>query len=80
MFRNVPACSGMFHVPGFIDAPRQRGLPKYIRLRESLLLMSGEMGKKLLAANSTDSDKTVRRADSTLCKHNFSLILSRTHT
>ena len=21
MFRNVPACSGMFHVPGFIDAP-----------------------------------------------------------
>ena len=20
MFRNVPACSGMFHVPGFIDA------------------------------------------------------------
>ena len=19
MFRNVPACSGMFHVPGFID-------------------------------------------------------------
>ena len=21
MFRNVPACSGMFHVPGFIDGP-----------------------------------------------------------
>ena len=21
MFRHVPACSGMFHVPGFIDAP-----------------------------------------------------------
>ena len=21
MFRNVPECSGMFHVPGFIDAP-----------------------------------------------------------
>ena len=22
MFRNVPGCSGMFHVPGFIDAHR----------------------------------------------------------
>ena len=21
MFRNVPACSGMFRVPGFIDGP-----------------------------------------------------------
>ena len=21
MFRNVPGCSGMFHVPGFVDAP-----------------------------------------------------------
>ena len=21
MFRDVPGCSGMFHVPGFIDAP-----------------------------------------------------------
>ena len=21
MFRNVPGCSGMFHVPGFIDGP-----------------------------------------------------------
>ena len=21
MFRNVPECSGMFHVPGFIDGP-----------------------------------------------------------
>ena len=21
MFRDVPECSGMFHVPGFIDAP-----------------------------------------------------------
>ena len=69
--------------------PRRRGLPKYIRLRESLFSISGEMGKKLLAANSTasvfaanstDSDKTVRSADSTLCKHNFSCILSRTHT
>ena len=69
--------------------PRRRGLPKYIRLRESLFSFSGEMGKKLLAANSTasvfaanstDSDKTVRSADSTLCKHNFSLILSRIHT
>ena len=24
MFRNVPACSGMFRVPGFIDAPHDR--------------------------------------------------------
>ena len=23
MFRNVPACSGMFHVPAFIDAQNQ---------------------------------------------------------
>ena len=22
MFRNVPGCSGMFHVPDFIDGPR----------------------------------------------------------
>ena len=29
MFRNVPECSGMFHVPGFIDAPAGRaGSPK----------------------------------------------------
>ena len=24
MFRNVPECSGMFHVPGFIDARHSR--------------------------------------------------------
>ena len=36
--------------------PRRQGLPKYIPLRESVFfLISGEMGKKLLAANSTDS-------------------------
>ena len=29
--------------------------PKYIRLRGSVFLIYGEMGKKLLAANSTDS-------------------------
>ena len=29
--------------------------PKYIRLRESVFLIPGEMGKKLLAVNSTDS-------------------------
>ena len=23
MFRNVPGCSGMFHVPGFIDARQE---------------------------------------------------------
>ena len=26
MFRNVPACSGMFHVPGFIDTPGLSGV------------------------------------------------------
>ena len=38
-----------------VGRPRRRGLLKYIRLRESVFLISGEMGKKLLAANSTDS-------------------------
>ena len=31
MFRDVPACSGMFHVPGFINAPA------YIRSRQMIL-------------------------------------------
>ena len=36
--------------------PGRQGSPKYIRLRESVFfLISGEIGKKLLAANSTDS-------------------------
>ena len=26
MFRNVPGCSGMFHVPGFIDGHLKRCL------------------------------------------------------
>ena len=34
---------------------RRRGSLKYIRLRESVFLISGEMGKKLLAVNFTDS-------------------------
>ena len=34
---------------------RPRGSPKYIRLREFVFLISWEMGKKLLAVNSTDS-------------------------
>ena len=38
-----------------VGRPRRRGLLKYIRLRESVFLISGEMGKKLLAANSTVS-------------------------
>ena len=38
-----------------VGRPRRRGSPKYIRLRESVFLISGEMKKKLLAANSTDS-------------------------
>ena len=38
-----------------VGRPRRRGSPKYIRLRESVFLISGEMKKKLLAANSIDS-------------------------
>ena len=38
-----------------VGRPRRRGSPKYIRLRESVFLISGEMRKKPLAANSTDS-------------------------
>ena len=41
-------------------APSRRGPPKYIRLRESVFLISGEMGKKLLAANSTDRQRVCR--------------------
>ena len=28
MFRDVPVCSGMFYVPGFIDAPSDTGNSK----------------------------------------------------
>ena len=42
-----PGCECLFH--------RRRGSPEYIRLRKSVSLISGEMGKKLLAANSTVS-------------------------
>ena len=38
-----------------VGRPRRRGSPKYIRPRESVFLISGEMGKKLLAVNPTDS-------------------------
>ena len=38
-----------------VGRPRRRGSSKYIRIRESVFLISGEMGKKLLAATSTDS-------------------------
>ena len=38
-----------------VGRPHQRGSPKYIHLRGSVFLISGEMGKKLLAANTTDS-------------------------
>ena len=30
MFRNVPGCSGMFHVPGFVDAPQQHTVAKTV--------------------------------------------------
>ena len=38
-----------------VGRPHQPGSPKYIRLRGSGFLISGEMGKKFLASNSTDS-------------------------
>ena len=38
-----------------VKRPHRLGSPKYIRLRGSVFLISGEMGKKVLAANSTDS-------------------------
>ena len=38
-----------------VGRPHRLGSPKYIRLRGPVFLISGEMGKKLLAANSTDS-------------------------
>ena len=31
MFRDVPACSGMFHVPGFIDAPQPEAAQAHYR-------------------------------------------------
>ena len=31
MFRNVPACSGMFHVPGFIDAQNSQATKRSLR-------------------------------------------------
>ena len=37
-----------------VERPRRRVSPQNIRLRESVFLISGEMGKKLLAANSTN--------------------------
>ena len=42
-------------VGSMVGRPRRQGSPKYIRLRESGFLIPGEMGKKLLAVNSTDS-------------------------
>ena len=38
-----------------VGRPLRRGSPKYISLRESIFLISGQMEKKLLAANSTDT-------------------------
>ena len=41
MFRNVPECSGMFHVPGFIDAqtmpPISTHKKAYVRMAASLI-------------------------------------------
>ena len=36
-----------------VGRPLRRGSPKYISLHESIFLISGQMGKKLLTANST---------------------------
>ena len=33
MFRDVPECSGMFHVPGFIDAHADHLIFAYVSLR-----------------------------------------------
>ena len=38
-----------------VGRPHRLGSPKYIRLHGSVFFISGKMGKKLLAANSTDS-------------------------
>ena len=38
-----------------VGRPHRLGSTKYIRLRGSVFLISREMGKKLLAANSTNS-------------------------
>ena len=38
MFRNVPECSGMFHIPGFIDAPH---LGAITRKTTSFILLFG---------------------------------------
>ena len=40
MFRNVPACSGMFHVPGFIDALSNVIILHYLRLLIVMLHLS----------------------------------------
>ena len=41
MFRNVPECSGMFHVPGFIDAPT-----KYSGVQSDVQLISTSVVNK----------------------------------
>jgi len=35
MFRDVPECSGMFHVPGFIDGPL--GMIKQLNFRRNIM-------------------------------------------
>ena len=58
-----PFCFCLFHCRTFDGGAiktygwknASTGSPKYISLRESIFLISGQMGKKLLAANSTDT-------------------------
>ena len=47
MFRNVPECSGMFHVPGFIDAQNN------ISLHSLLILSAGRLVDQRMSTNWT---------------------------
>ena len=38
MFRDVPGCSGMFHVPGFIDGPVRTTLETVLTLQSVRLI------------------------------------------
>ena len=43
MFRDVPGCSGMFHVPGFIDGPffNPNPLQMLVKFSKNMLLAFG---------------------------------------
>ena len=53
MFRNVPACSGMFRVPGFIDGPIQMTvMSKGLLLNSKYIKMGREEGVFKLSSQS----------------------------